>query len=282
MLFTSVCDSLSSQVININRRACHISSSSSCKTVKGIICDANCRSEESTCGVSWMLCSSSQCAAWARRSKIMREAKTPCRTPWNLVMAIAISDSERQTSYANELSLTHLVCHSVRLKATVIVVHTIPIRRGELEMKPRTGRKRVTIFAIEIAWSTVSEEDKDQKYPKDVPRSDSAYSKLPFHRVDASLLTVRTPVERDRMEWYTVTMIAAACNSLVEDLDGNDPNRSLSSNSAELTKMPIIRRSTFVASSTALGVDLATHTLLMGYCASMVQVTIETTASFKL
>jgi len=100
MLFTSVCDSLSSQIININRRACHISSSSSCKTVKGIICDANCRSEESTCGVSWMLCSSSQCAAWARRSKIMREAKTPCRTPWNLVMAIAISDSERQTSCA--------------------------------------------------------------------------------------------------------------------------------------------------------------------------------------
>ena len=79
-----------------------------------------------------------------------------------------------------------------------------------------------------------------------------------------------------------MTMIAAACNSLVEDLHGNDPNHSLSSNSAELTKMPIIRRSTFVASSTDLGVDMGTHTLLRGYCASMVQVTIETTASFKL
>lgn len=57
----------------------------SCKTVIGIICDATCTrelEEDSYKGNRILtLRSSFGSAAWARRSKMMREASTPCRTP---------------------------------------------------------------------------------------------------------------------------------------------------------------------------------------------------------
>ncbi|KAG1809633.1 uncharacterized protein BJ212DRAFT_1378684 [Suillus subaureus] len=98
-------------------------------------------------------------------------------------------------------------------------------------------------------------------YTTEVAKSDSAYSKLPFNKVDARLPMERMPLERSSIERYIARVIT-------------------SSNSAALINLPIIRCSTFIASK-MLRVDAGTHTLSSRNPPSTSQTAMEITISLK-
>lgn len=238
---------------------------SACKAVIGIVCDAHWVGGRDIYEVKkWSWSSFWPVSPRFLRSKRMREAKTPCRTPWNLISMIC--------QLALDTMYSHLHVYDPTLPLPWDLHQRFIYNPGMVRETTYRQSKRNYVYNRNCLKDSQVKWKRSHKL-NDIPQSDIAYSKLPFNKVDANLPIERMPLERSCIEWYIVRVITATRSLSVELTRGNVLNRLLSSNSAALINWPITRCPAFVATSKLPRVDVGTHMLSSINPTSTLQIT---------
>jgi hypothetical protein len=165
---------------------------SACKTVIGIVCDTHWVGGRDIYEVKkWSWSSFWPVSPKSLRPKRMREANTPCRTPWNLVNTIS--------QLALDTMCSHLHVYNPTLPLPWDLHQRFIYCPGIVRETAYRQSKRNCVHNRNCLKDSQVKQKRSHK-PNDIPKSDSAYSKLPFNKVDANLLIERMPLERSCIE----------------------------------------------------------------------------------